>query len=129
MIMTANDFFDNLLTGKYPLANLLIIIMGTIIIFIIILTTFISIIFLFRKTIFRNLMKKLDVPTRSELKNEFFHLHQNILILAKGLGISDEYYKRLYDNATESTEKRAEAPMNLRPGKTTKSSLLQSTGL
>jgi hypothetical protein len=66
MIMTANDFFDNLFTGEYPLANILSILL--IVIFFV---------FLFRKAILVEIMKKLDIPTKTELKgNEFFHLQR-----------------------------------------------------
>jgi hypothetical protein len=93
--MTAGDFFNTLLTGGYPLANLLIGV-AVIIVFAV----------LFRKAILVVLMKKLDIPTKTELKeNEFFHWHKSILLLAKALKISNEDYKRLYDNAAEDVEK------------------------
>ncbi|MDR2521777.1 MAG: hypothetical protein LBC72_04390 [Spirochaetaceae bacterium] len=51
-------------------------------------------------------MKKLDIPNKTELKeNEFFHLHKSILLLAKALKIDGLDYKRLFDNAAEDVEK------------------------
>ena len=93
--MTMWDFFNTLLTGGYPLVNLLVAVL--------VVVTFAI---LFRKAILVVLMKKLDIPTRTELKeNEFFHLHKSILLLSKALKISVEDYKRLFDNAVEDVEK------------------------
>jgi uncharacterized membrane protein len=89
------DFFNTLFTGGYPLANLLVAILA------VVLFTF-----LFRKAILVVLMKKLDIPTITELKeNEFYHLHKSILLLSKALKVSAEDYKRLFDNAVEDVEK------------------------
>ena len=94
-MMSMWDFFNILLTGGYPLVNLLIVVA--------VIATFT---FLFRRAILLVLMKRLDIPTKTELKeNEFFHLHKSILLLAKALKISGEDYKRLFDNAAEDVEK------------------------